>query len=211
MIRVSRNEDPVAYEQTGKRLAGILLAAVTEYAQRPVRDLLDWGCGPGRIAAPLVVAGLSLYGCDVDAEAVAWAGEHLRGDFTVTGLQYELPYQDCSFDAIVAMSVFTHLTRRRQRLWLRELARVLRPGGVLAASVHGQAVADAYGKEMAPIQDHFLNFDLAGVVPDGYYVNVLQSQAYTREAWSDHFDVVAWEEAALDLHDLVVCIRKENP
>jgi hypothetical protein len=49
---------------------------------------------------------------------------------------------------------------------------------------------------------------MAGVLPADYYRTVLQTEAYTRDAWSDWFDVAAYEEAAVELHDLVVCKRR---
>ena len=48
-----------------------------------------------------------------------------------------LPYSDASFDLIYAFSVFTHLTEPLQHLWMAEMRRVLRPGGYLLFSTHG--------------------------------------------------------------------------
>lgn len=220
MQRVTRTDDPAEYQDAGVRLAARLMEAVRAHAGRPVVDVLDWGCGPGRIASHLAAdPRVTLYGCDPDAEAVAWAREHIRGSFEVSPLWPPLRYGDGSFDAVVAMSVFTHMPRRAQRLWLRDLARVLRPGGVLAASVHGVAAARGLGVPGIPagIDDRWLDDAMHGVLPDGYYGVTLQTEEYTRRAWSDRFEVVAWEEAALDLHDLVVaqvrslatcCIRR---
>lgn len=205
MKRVAGNDDPQQWERVGIASALLLMGAVSSWSHHPVENVLDFGCGSGRVAAHLATwPGVLLYGCDVDAEAIAWCADHIRGSFTPSPLWPPLGYPDGTFDAVIAVSVFTHLPRRAQSKWLRELARVLRPGGVLVASVHGHAVAEAYGKPMVPIQDDFINTDMAGVVPDGYYVNVLQSESYTRRAWSERFDVVAYEPAALELHDLVV-------
>ena len=207
MERVSGNADPDVYRQVGQRAAHRLLEAVS-----PARDILDWGCGPGRIAAHLVgIADVNLYGCDPDPEAVAWCDEHLApGRFTVSELYPPLPYADDSFDAVLAVSVMTHLRRRVQHKWLVELARVLRPDGVLVATVHGQAAAEGFGiTGLTGIQDHYLDPFMAGVLPAAYYRTVLQSEQYTRMAWSNRFDIVAYEEAGLELHDLVICRRKD--
>jgi len=213
MIRVSGNADTGAYVQVGTRAAEHLMAAVNTWSARPVKEVLDWGCGPGRVAVHLAGIGVSLRGCDIDAEAIAWCNEHVAaGRFDVTSLYPPLPYDDQSFDAILACSVMTHLQRRVQLRWLKDLARVLRPGGVLAASVHGQAAAEGFGVARIPgIDDHYLNIGLADVVPDGYYRDVIQDEAYTREAWSQWLEVVAYEKAALELHDLVICRRSLEP
>jgi SAM-dependent methyltransferase len=47
------------------------------------------------------------------------------------------------FDIIYAHSVFTHIPLERQVAWLRELERLLRPGGWLAATFLGSAQQDA--------------------------------------------------------------------
>lgn len=203
MLRVSGNTDPDIYVSVGERCATNMMEAVETYAEHPVVDLLDWGCGPGRVTMHL--AAKNIHGCDIDREAIGWCQKNLTGEYAVSPLYPPLPYDDGSFDAVLAMSVFTHLNRRLQLKWLRDLARVLRPGGVLVASVHGQKFADRWGAHIPGIDDHYLNLGLVGVVPDGYYRDVIQTEAYTRMAWSDRFDIVAYEEAGLELHDLVVC------
>jgi SAM-dependent methyltransferase len=49
-----------------------------------------------------------------------------------------LPYPDRRFDLVSAVSVFTHLAYETQRLWVRELARILKPGGSLLLTLHGK-------------------------------------------------------------------------
>jgi SAM-dependent methyltransferase len=205
MTRVSGNADPDAYRQVGYRAACRVLEAAGDH---PVRDVLDWGCGPGRVAVHLARAdGIALRGCDPDAEAVAWCSENITaGRFAVSGLYPPLPYADGSFDLVAGVSVMTHLRRQDQRKWLRELSRILRPGGLLIATVHGRAVAEEFGvRNLTGIQDHYLDPFMAGVLPASYYRTVLQDEVYTRNAWSECFDVIGYEKAGLELHDLVVC------
>ncbi|HEY0382006.1 MAG TPA: class I SAM-dependent methyltransferase [Candidatus Elarobacter sp.] len=59
----------------------------------------------------------------------------LRARFVVTepAPPSDLPAE--SFDVIYAYSVFTHLSEELQRAWIEEFRRLLRPGGVLVASV----------------------------------------------------------------------------
>ena len=209
MQRVSGNDDPDVFLRTGRRLAATMMRAAIEHAERPVWDVLDWGCGCGRVMRHISAdwPQARVRGCDIDPSAVTWCQLNLSGEFAVSPLYPPLPYEDEAFDAVLALSVMTHLARRLQRLWLRDLARVLRPGGLVVASVHGRAAAAGFGVTglSRGIRDHYLNTDLAGVVPEGYYRDVIQSEVYTRAAWSDHLDVVAYEETGLEQHDLVIC------
>lgn len=210
MVRVSGNADAETFQAVGARSAEAMMAAVDEWSPG-ASVLLDWGCGSGRVASHILGShpGLVFRGCDIDAEAVAWCNEHIEaGSFDICPLYPPLPYLDKSFDVVIAVSVMTHLNRREQRRWLRELARVLVPGGLFVATVHGPTAAASFGvTDFGPIRDHYLNIGLAGLVPDGYYRDVIQTEAYTRMAWSERFEVVAYEEAAVELHDLVVCRR----
>lgn len=107
-------------------------------------DVLEWGCGPGRILRHLPDAltdhHLRLRGCDVNGASIAWCREHLPGiDFEVNGMGPPLPYPDHSMDCLIASSVFTHLSEAMHRAWAPDLFRVLRPGGVAIVSLHGEA------------------------------------------------------------------------
>jgi SAM-dependent methyltransferase len=109
------------------------------------KDLLEFGCGCGRILRFFAryVDTCRLTGVDVDAGAIAWCREHLRfAEFETIPQEPELPFPDASFDAIYAFSVFSHLPEARHLGWLRELRRVARPGAVAVLTVHGRRVLD---------------------------------------------------------------------
>lgn len=107
-----------------------------------IASVLDFGCGSGRILAAWRLDGTarSLTGCDANRTLIEWARDHLPGEirFDLRENSPPLPYPDGSFDLICAVSVFTHLRRRSQELWARELARVVKPGGALLLTVHGR-------------------------------------------------------------------------
>jgi SAM-dependent methyltransferase len=88
--------------------------------------VLDLGCGGGAFAATLAGRGWNVTGVDVSEDQLRLARE--RGVEVVRADAKELPFADSTFDA--AVSVFTHTDMDDFAGALRELARVVRPGGV---------------------------------------------------------------------------------
>jgi ubiquinone/menaquinone biosynthesis C-methylase UbiE len=104
----------------------------------PGMHVLDVGCGPGTITLDLaaLVAPGRVIGLDsVEAPLLtARASAAQRGDTVTefrTGDVYGLPYDDDTFDVVHAHQALQHL--RDPAAALREMARVCRPGGWVAA------------------------------------------------------------------------------
>jgi SAM-dependent methyltransferase len=105
-------------------------------ALHPGLDVLDVGCGPGTITLDLAarVAPGTVVGIDRAAEVVDQAGRVSARPANVrfeVGDVYALAYPDDSFDLVHAHQVLQHLSDPVAAL--REMARVCRPGGVVAA------------------------------------------------------------------------------
>jgi 2-polyprenyl-3-methyl-5-hydroxy-6-metoxy-1,4-benzoquinol methylase len=103
---------------------------------RPGLDVLDVGCGPGTITVDLAarVAPGRVVGLDVSPAPLDEARELARRsgvavEFGV-GDAYALAFPDDTFDVVHAHQVLQHLTDPVAAL--REMARVCRPGGVVA-------------------------------------------------------------------------------
>jgi SAM-dependent methyltransferase len=97
--------------------------------------LLDVGCGDGYLTARFGKRAREVVGLDPDPKMIGMArtlhaGPNLQFD---QGIAEKLPYPDASFDRVVAVSVAEHF--QDPAAGLKEMARVLRPGGVLAISV----------------------------------------------------------------------------
>lgn len=111
-------------------------------------DVLDFGCGVGRIArwlAPdVLAAGGRFYGSDLNPRLANWCAANLPGSYAVNGLRPPLGLEDAAVDLVYAHSVLTHLNEDTAQAWLAEIARVLRPGGLALMTFHDEAYAAAF-------------------------------------------------------------------
>jgi 2-polyprenyl-3-methyl-5-hydroxy-6-metoxy-1,4-benzoquinol methylase len=97
----------------------------------PGRRVLDIGCRTGALTR-MYADGNEVVGLDVDRTALAEA-ERLGIKTVWADVDQGLPFEDESFDVVVAGEVLEHV-RFPERL-LSEVGRVLRPGGTVVGSV----------------------------------------------------------------------------
>ncbi|MGL5004689.1 MAG: class I SAM-dependent methyltransferase, partial [Casimicrobium sp.] len=111
---------------------------VSRFSQCVPRDatILDYGCGYGRLCGELFEAGYSdLKGLDYSREMIRTAQARYPELHFAHHDAERLPFDDASFDAVLLFAVLTCIpSDAAQRNLIAELARVLRPGGVLIVS-----------------------------------------------------------------------------
>lgn len=90
----------------------------------PVKQILDVGCGTGRLVQFLKSSGYKAVGCDIADEAVRISGQ-------VKGSATKLPFKNESFDLITAIHLIEHLNKKEVKMFLLEVNRVLKPNGFL--------------------------------------------------------------------------------
>lgn len=101
---------------------------------------LDLGCSSGRVVRVLAAAYTEVewHGCDPIPEATEWAAANIPSvRFARSPEHPPLPYDDASFDAAFAISIWSHFSQPAAIAWLREAARIVRPGGALLLTAHG--------------------------------------------------------------------------
>jgi SAM-dependent methyltransferase len=143
-IRARSGSPGLEHYLPGGEEAADELEAVLRKVDRSFADfesIYDFGCGAGRVlrrVADRRGSGASFHGSDVDAPAIEWARANLPAiEWKVSNYRPPLPYYERSFDLVYSVSIFTHLNEQMQLDWLRELERVMRPGGYGLLTTHG--------------------------------------------------------------------------
>jgi SAM-dependent methyltransferase len=129
-----------------RAIAGALLDQALP-ARGGARRLLDAGCGTGFNLLELGRLGRAT-GIDLSADAIAFCRE--RGVRAARASVLALPFADGTFDAVTSFDVLYHAWVSDDGAAARELARVLRPGGVLLVRV--PALRALWGAHDAEVQ-----------------------------------------------------------
>lgn len=94
-------------------------------------QVLDVGCGTGRLVKFLNNAGLAARGCDNHQQAI-YLARKLNGQTKIKNCSAtKLAYQASSFDLITCISVIEHLTEVESKIFIKEASRVLKNSGYI--------------------------------------------------------------------------------
>ncbi|MGH6850170.1 MAG: methyltransferase domain-containing protein [Methylocella sp.] len=213
-----------------------ILRALAAASRKPLseyRDLLDFGVGAGRLARMFKGFQGRYAGVDIDAGVVDWIAGNLPW---VQAVKSEpgrmLPFADADFDAVVGISVFTHMNERDQFFYLDELRRVTRAGAMLFLTVSGARVLERAETEpdiagMLALPEGGLATARAAFDAGPGFCFLLQyghltskdyeygvtfiSEAYIARNWSRYFEVEDIVPGAIhDFQDIVVLRRRDD-
>jgi SAM-dependent methyltransferase len=158
---IERSENP-EYIQCGS--ADLIRTFAIALGQK---QILDFGCGGGAFALTLLRLGATnITGVEVDPGLLSVAesrlGDFFPGRFSLQQIEYidgtyRMPLDDGRFDIVWAHAVLEHVHPRQRRFVLRELWRVLRPGGLL--------VVDATPNRLWPRENHTSGMPLVNYLP----------------------------------------------
>jgi SAM-dependent methyltransferase len=193
--------------------------------------VLDFGCSSGRHLRVLQAwrPDVAWLGCDPNAGAIAWARENLGGiEFFVSPQDPPLDLEPASLDLVTAVSVWSHFAAGAAERWVAEMARLVRPGGLLAITT--QAVASvAYYLRIAAITPEYAAEATEDLLATGHHYREAFGEAgdwgvkspewgmaYMTLDWLAERTTPAWsvalhETARIDTNqDLVVLRRGED-
>jgi ubiquinone/menaquinone biosynthesis C-methylase UbiE len=212
--RVHGHTQLFSFELVGAGISKNILDAVRPHMSLDSSSrVLDFGCGCGRVLVYFKnAAGCQMTGSDIDAEAIAWCKDNLAdfANFIQNGTIPPLPIADSTFDLVYSISVFTHLPKRMQFQWLKELERVTKPGGLLLLTTRGT--------DQVPLSwFQRLRFRMTGFVyvaggktpglPD-FYRNAFHSESYIRRTWSGFFEIVDFKPRGINSEQDWALFRK---
>lgn len=103
-------------------------------------DILDFGCGCCRITRHLLPLreGVNISASDIDRRAVEWVLTSLpQLDTRLHAPGESLPFGDSQFDLVLAIAVFPLMNLEHQALYLEEIRRVMKTGGILLLTLKG--------------------------------------------------------------------------
>lgn len=138
------------------------------------KDVLDIACGEGYGSAMLARVAASVAGVDIDEPTI----EKAREAYPAENLGFErgtceaIPYKRDSFDVVVSFETIEHI--EEQASFLREVRRVLRPGGVLICSTPDKGVYKA-GQEPNPYHKRELTREEFELLLSSKFENVRMS------------------------------------
>jgi len=155
--------------------------------------ILDWGCGPARIVRhlPILLPEAEIYGTDYNEEYIDWCRRELdRIKFSVNQIIPPTNYSDAFFDAVIGVSIFTHLSEASHLAWINELYRITKPDGIIFITTQGIAYRS---KLTAPERSQFDN----GFLVTRRYINegnrlfsTFQPPEFIKRILVDRFDIV---------------------
>lgn len=188
--------NPVEQERLDRTVSE-LLALV----DRPGPRVLDVGAGTGNLTLKFLAAGCSVCAADVSRDSLEVlmrkAGRDARIDTRLlTGER--LPFEDASFDAVATYSVLHHVPD--YLLTVREMARVLRPGGFLyidheaspAAWQPGPALQEYRRATRLPKLRHILQLVRTGEMFTPAFAKTAFMKAFVNPRYEREGDLHVW-------------------
>jgi ubiquinone/menaquinone biosynthesis C-methylase UbiE len=132
MLSVDGSANEERLRVSGAYTARMVTAALD---LKPTDRVLELGCGVGRIGHELAAHVAHWEGADISANMLKVARERLAGfdnvGFTELMCSDLKSLPDASFDKAYSIAVFIHMDKEDFYLYLEELARVVKPGGLI--------------------------------------------------------------------------------
>jgi SAM-dependent methyltransferase len=222
ITRVAGKTDKTSFAVGGVSAAHKIHLIAKRLLGGGIGRVLDWGIGCGRVAVPLKRAFLNdaeILGVDIDRDNVDWCERHLTDVKVQMGDYYPpLNFESGSIDLIYGISVMTHLSRDAQAVWLRELRRILRQGGICILTTHGEYAISLVDWFPSAVYRDIMKLGISDVMLDdnlgphlaipGYYRGTFQLRRQVEEHWSKYLKIVGYLPAGSHAHQDIIVMMK---
>ena len=162
----------LAYEHVHRYAAVLDLAAG--------RKILDIASGEGYGSALLATKAAEVVGVDVDKAATAKASQIYAARRNLTFIDADagsLPFGPAEFDLVVSFETIEHIEHQEQMI--EEIARVLKPGGILVISTPNKPVYSGEGRKPNPFHLKELDADEFASLLKAHFAHVeIQGQRF---------------------------------
>jgi SAM-dependent methyltransferase len=189
------------YDRLGAAIRDEVVAALPPDYSFQGKRVLDFGCGAGRVLRHFAeeATDATFLGCDIDTEAIDWLNSNLSPPFEgfVNELGPPLPLEAANLDLIYATSVFTHITDQWSA-WLLEMHRLLKPDGLLLATILNRGTFDWEAVDERWNEDETgMNVLHPWRNPLEGGPNVYHSEWWLRAHWGRLFEIIALQNDGL--------------
>lgn len=143
----------------------VFVRCTYRYLGKDIRKALDFGCGTGANLLHLARRGVEMAGLEISDHALGVTQQRLQeaglaADLKICTPGARLPWPDGCFDAVVAWQVLCYNDWSSWHFTVKELDRVLRPGGVFIAAT--TAPGDISYASSQPLGDHLYCSKVSG-------------------------------------------------
>ena len=205
---------------------------------RPGTRVLDFGCGWGRMVRFFLrdLRSDDTWGVDVAADMLELCEPLFRhGHFERVPSSPPTSLPPSSFDVVYAYSVFSHLNESVGLAWVEELARVLRPGGILIVTTQGRSFLafceqlrrdgqpatawhESLAKSFTDLGASLAAYDRGDLLhaatgggadrPASFYGETLIPQGYVERHWTRHLEFVEFTDDRAFLPQALIVMKK---
>jgi SAM-dependent methyltransferase len=206
----------VHYFRSGLSAIATIAQVLRWHAGRggPEPRILDFASGFGRVTRFLVtmVPADRVWVADVQGAGVEFQRQHLGVHGIVSGLEPSAFDVDRTFDAILCLSLFSHLPERVFSAWLGKLWSLLSETGCLVFSTLGEAALPD-GVRLSAEGVHYTDRSESAAVPKSHYGTTWASEDFVARRIESGCPGARWlrfPKALWHLQDLWVVSRGED-
>ena len=180
-------------------------------------SVLDFGAGTGNLSLKFLDRGCSVCAVDVSAHSLDLlaAAARNRGRIATTVLEGErLPFPDATFDVVATYSVLHHIPD--YLLSVREMARVLKPGGMLyidheaneAAWGSDPLLAEYRAATTMPLSEHLWQLVRTGEAFTASFAKTAFMKAFVNRRYEREGDLHVWHDDHIDWARITVVLNE---